>query len=123
MAAIFIVSGQTSDKIPSFGAWDFQMKKLGHFLAYAILAILARHALSERRWSWLWAWMITAGYAMSDEFHQSFVPGRRATAQDVVIDCLGGMVGLLASYYWQQHLIHRLPLAQLRREPEQEPLP
>jgi len=35
------------------------------------------------------------GYALSDEFHQSFVPVRSASLIDVGIDLLGAVVGLV----------------------------
>ena len=34
-------------------------------------------------------------YATTDEFHQSFIPSRTATAHDVMIDIVGAIVGLL----------------------------
>lgn len=34
-------------------------------------------------------------YAISDEFHQSFIPGRGASFKDVCIDTLGGISGIL----------------------------
>ncbi|MGQ9583297.1 MAG: VanZ family protein [Thermoplasmatota archaeon] len=35
-------------------------------------------------------------YALSDEIHQSFVPGREASALDLLIDTLGGSLGAFA---------------------------
>jgi len=37
----------------------------------------------------------SAGYAITDEIHQAFVPGRQAQATDVLIDTLGAAIGLL----------------------------
>ena len=36
-------------------------------------------------------------YALSDEFHQSFVPGRDGNIVDVLIDSSGALVGILVS--------------------------
>ena len=37
-------------------------------------------------------------YACSDEFHQSFVPGRGPAFKDVMIDSTGALVGLTIIY-------------------------
>lgn len=34
-------------------------------------------------------------YAIVDEYHQSFIPGRGASFKDVCIDTLGGISGIL----------------------------
>ena len=36
-------------------------------------------------------------YALSDEFHQTFVPGRDGNIVDVLIDSSGALVGILLS--------------------------
>ena len=36
-------------------------------------------------------------YAASDEFHQTFVPGRDGNIVDVLIDSSGALVGILLS--------------------------
>jgi VanZ family protein len=94
MAAIFVASSQTRAEIPSFGVWDLLVKKLGHFLSYALLAFLSWRAAGESDHPYVWAFLITILYAISDEWHQSFVPTRHASALDVAIDSLGGLVML-----------------------------
>jgi VanZ family protein len=91
MGLIFAFSHQPSGSLPNFGAADLSIKKGGHFIAYLILAILARRALGHSGWALLW----TAVYAVSDEFHQTFIPGRQGSGVDVLIDCAGGLTGLL----------------------------
>jgi VanZ family protein len=87
MGIIFYLSHQPSDEIPQFGVIDLLVKKGAHFGAYFILAWLARFALGR----WDWALLLTAVYAISDEYHQTFIPGRDGNVIDVVIDCLGGL--------------------------------
>lgn len=41
MAAIFFMSNQPSEVLPVYGSWDWLIKKGAHFLAYALLAVLA----------------------------------------------------------------------------------
>lgn len=91
MAAIFIVSNQPSGALPAYGPWDVVVKKGGHFLAYALLALLARYAGLRAPA----ALLLAVAYAISDEFHQLFVPGRNGSVADVVIDGLGALSALL----------------------------
>jgi VanZ family protein len=70
--------------------WD----KLLHATGYAGLGVLALRAfhggLSPLRLKpTLWATLTVVLWAISDEIHQSFVPGRDATAGDVVADTVG----------------------------------
>jgi len=80
------------------------IRKGAHVAEYAILAILLWRALRKptrndpRPWSWNevgWAVLLVTLYAAGDEFHQSFVPSRGACVVDVLIDILGGMIGLI----------------------------
>ena len=87
----------------------FLVRKLGHLSEYAVLALLALRAirLSARpvssRWSWAragLALLIAAAYAATDEWHQSFVPGRTAALFDVLIDSSGASAGLTLAFFW-----------------------
>lgn len=90
MGAIFYVSGTPSNEIPDFGIVDLLVKKGGHVLAYAILAVLAYRATGSYRV----ALLIAVLYALSDEAHQLFVAGRNGQPLDVLIDTVGAVVGL-----------------------------
>jgi VanZ family protein len=79
----------------------FGIRKAGHFTEYAILAALVARALrtSSRqvlrdRW-FLVSLLLIIVYALSDEFHQSFVPSRTASIYDSMIDSAGGLFALL----------------------------
>src|SRR6266581_5535849 len=69
------------------------IRKLGHLTEYAILAALLWRAFG-RGITWhlkmsilfLVAWVACAIFAASDELHQSFVPSRTASPNDVMID-------------------------------------
>ena len=81
-------------------AVQFGVRKLAHLTEYAILAALVARALcnSLQTWQWRYAFLvvcIAAGYAALDEFHQSFVVSRTASARDVFIDSAGAIVGVL----------------------------
>jgi VanZ family protein len=87
MAAIFYLSAQQSvgPELPAF------TRVIAHFSEYALLAGLwawaLRPALGRRAIPAAAA--ICVLYAISDEFHQSFVEGRDSDPLDVVVDCLG----------------------------------
>jgi VanZ family protein len=72
----------------------YLMRKAGHLTEYAILAALLFRAIRRDRTGWNWRWAaaaiaIAALYAATDEFHQSFVPGRTPSVWDVLLDTTG----------------------------------
>ena len=89
MAIIFAFSaqhggGQLADS-------EVVLRKLGHALGYLVLTLLLLRALRRTGAAVAVpaAMAVALAYAVSDEWHQSFVPGRAATAQDVAIDGIG----------------------------------
>ena len=71
-----------------------------HFIAYFILGILVFNALrwddaSPYHQSFIRAFIISVLYAISDEFHQYFVPERAAELKDVLVDSAGALSGIL----------------------------
>lgn len=100
MAAIFYFSSIPSKEMPSFGNWDALVKKSGHILGYALLALAylrGIHSPDWRAFSLALAGVIL--FAVLDEFHQSYVPGRTSTMVDVGIDTLGAFIGLTAARF------------------------
>ena len=95
MALIFAFSAQS--RLPSAPQpWlDFLFKKSAHFAVFATLAALLWRAFEWRSRAWIWAWLLTVIYAISDEWHQSFVAGRHPQATDVLIDACGAATALL----------------------------
>jgi VanZ family protein len=98
MAVIFAASSFPSRSLPRFGSWDWLVKKGGHMLGYGLLAAAYVRGLAwgaRPTWRQLLAAILLAGlYGATDEFHQSFVPGRGAAAADVAIDTLGAAIGI-----------------------------
>lgn len=96
------LSGKLADLLyPLFGL-SYEMlslliRKAAHFSEYALLGILTFRVASYRLkygqvvCSLIFCWL----YALSDEWHQSFVPGRAASLRDVLIDGLGACAGIL----------------------------
>ncbi len=82
---IFIASSLPGGSVAVASPWD----KLAHFGAYAVLAFSLRSAGAPASW----AWFLAAAYGVSDEFHQSFIPGRTPCAADWLADALGALAG------------------------------
>lgn len=78
---------------------DHPIRKLAHATEYAVFAMLLCGIwLDERRTrriSAVCAWGTATVYAMTDEFHQLFVPGRSGQVKDVLLDSCGAAVGVL----------------------------
>ena len=77
------------------------VRKTGHLSGYAMLAAVVWRAKQKGIFVGGWSWrsarfaeIVAALYAMTDEFHQSFVPTRDASIWDVLIDSTGAAVGL-----------------------------
>lgn len=74
----------------------FILRKGAHFTAYLVLGLLAAYAQEpKRRKEWLWTLIICIVYAVSDEYHQTFIPGRSGELRDVLIDSAGSFTGLV----------------------------
>ena len=95
MALIFAASS-TADPDPLPGRF---LDKVAHLAVYAVLGALIARALSGGRLSaatWRHAFaavLLSTLYGVSDEWHQSFVPGRTPDAMDIVADAVGAAVG------------------------------
>ncbi len=103
MGLIFFLSSQpTLPRYPNEMV-DTILKKTGHVVEYAILAFLFHRVFSKgtdtiRIQPLLISFALSSLYAASDEYHQTFVPGRNGTPVDVVIDALGAVLALSTVY-------------------------
>ena len=100
MGVIFILSAQPSLPHAPDTLLDLILKKATHMIEYGILAFLLWRALARRRNTFSHsalaiAFLISVLYAASDEYHQTFVPGRHGTLVDVGVDTVGVLVALL----------------------------
>jgi VanZ family protein len=86
----------------------FLIRKCGHFSEYAILSLLAaRTFITSSRAGFRRSWFVAALvlvclYALSDEYHQSFVASRSASIYDSLIDTLGGFTALALMFLWRK---------------------
>lgn len=97
---IFHESSQ-SRPLPFLPDAIFTHDKLLHLGAYAVLGALLAGALARTRVGALpraavVAALLVSAYGVSDEWHQSYVPGRTADPWDWAADTLGGAAGATA---------------------------
>lgn len=93
---IFYFSSQSDLKSGLTWPYDFILRKLAHITEYAILFLLIirafkNYGLSTKKALFL-AFILTILYAISDEYHQSFIAQRVGSPTDVIIDSFGVML-------------------------------
>lgn len=95
---------------PDLNSFNYFVRKNAHFIAYLVLGLLSSNAIGRSRphnlRNALFALLLCVLYAISDEVHQLFVPGRGGQAMDVLIDSAGAVVGI-GLYYIVMKLSHR----------------
>ena len=95
------------------GVLDLILRKIAHVFEYAVLLVLAFRAFlvtfksAKTPVVYLLAFVFSVFYAVLDEFHQSFVPGRGPSAMDVLIDTAGVFSGLALLKFKNRLLVDR----------------
>ena len=97
---IFLGSSIPAVSVSGNGLVDFLSHKTVHLFEYSVFYLLLYRALVGGKavmdWGLVsWAILLTVLYAVSDEWHQSFTPGREARLEDVFVDFLGGGMGIV----------------------------
>jgi VanZ family protein len=108
---IFFLSGIPNLRT-EFGFWDLLLRKAAHMTEYAILFLLTRRAVAGSSAAFAGRAGILAAvfailYAVSDEFHQSFVPTRGPSVRDVGIDAAGVFIGAILFLWWTRRVATR----------------
>jgi VanZ family protein len=108
MGSIFFLSHQPGD---SFSLPDIiNIDKALHALVYTILGLAAFLALSpslQQRHPLLSSGAVVLFcllYGITDEFHQSFIPGRCSSGGDLIADTLGGVLAVIVWWGGQRWL-------------------
>lgn len=82
----------------AIGIANHYVRKTAHFMIYAILAVLVYNLMAsygiKRSKVVLFAALVCLAYAVSDEIHQIYVPGRAGRLKDVFIDFSGSASAL-----------------------------
>lgn len=102
MAVIFMGSSLSDPGTPpgglSYGAV--------HVTEYAILGALVLRARARASWrgvtlaAAVWAFALSTAYGLSDEWHQSFVPGREPQLLDLAADAAGAAAAAGVVWAW-----------------------
>jgi VanZ family protein len=91
MVIIFYFSSRQTTGIGTNATDRFYILKTFHLIEYATLAVLLFFGYKKYKYSIITAYL----YALTDEFHQTFIPGRTGRFRDTLIDLLGITIGLL----------------------------
>ncbi|MCR4324985.1 MAG: VanZ family protein [Candidatus Curtissbacteria bacterium] len=102
-AVIFTFSSLPQTSVSGFYLTDFIIKKTAHISEYAILYALTFRASGGKL---VGSYLLVMLYAISDEIHQSFVPGRTPKVYDVVGFDLTG-ANIAAYSLWKLKQIHK----------------
>ena len=111
MAVIFFLSHQP-DLSSGLGIFDLIGRKVLHALEYALLCFLwwrALRTVARSGRAVLIAFVVSAAYAATDEYHQSFIEGRTGTPVDVAIDVIGAAAAAQLLRRREQHGRGALP--------------
>lgn len=86
-----------------FGFIEFFIRKGAHFVIFFFLGLFwflgLRHRVDNIYLTLFLAVLLTAGYASFDELRQAFHPNRTALMEDVILDTVGGTVGILMAFF------------------------
>jgi VanZ family protein len=110
MVLIFAASSLSSEALESAGSAKASRSApivvnqvTAHLIEFGVLAALLYRALSYRKGlfvQWVVVVVATTAYGASDEFHQSFVPGRYPSWLDIGFDTVGAILGSSAVLAW-----------------------
>jgi len=90
MFFIFFLSSRSTTGIGTGRTERFLILKTFHLIEYALLFLFLFFAFRKKPQSLGLAYL----YALSDEFHQWFIPGREGKFVDTLIDLLGIVIGI-----------------------------
>jgi VanZ family protein len=112
---LFYLSAQPDIPTPPGPLLQQLYERGGHALAYAILAWLYLRALRRNIHNRVVLRLVSAGlavlYAMSDEYHQTFVPGRSGDLTDLLVDGAGACGAMLLGWWLERRRALRRPAA------------
>lgn len=82
---------------------SFYVRKLAHFSLFLLLELLLYIGIKMVviKFPGLYSILILIIYAISDEVHQYFIPGRSCEIRDMFIDICGGLCALIIIKLWE----------------------
>ena len=102
------MGGETLENLVA--SLQFIVRKGAHFSLYAVLGILSfisfvTYKAMPLALRCFISFLVSAVYAVSDEYHQTFIKGRSGELRDVLIDSAGALLGIILSL--SIYLIHK----------------
>ena len=97
---IFMASGRSQVAAPDINGID----KVAHFFVFGLLATLVARVPAVANWRLLGIWsavVLVSTYGITDEFHQSFTPGRSVEFADWLGDTAGAALGVFVYAKWR----------------------
>ena len=97
IASLFVSDDLTPEmQMMYIHKFSFILRKTAHFTVYLILGVLVWNFLKEFQLKHIAviALIICCLYSISDEYHQTFVPGRSGEVRDVCVDTSGALLGI-----------------------------
>ncbi len=95
---IVVASGRGQVASPALVDFD----KVAHFSLFGLLASLVVRTGFPPRRAWV-AVAVVSLFGLTDEWHQSFTPGRSVEVADWVADTLGAIVAVTLYVHWPRY--------------------
>lgn len=88
------------------------IRKNAHAFEYLILALFISNLMFnfklKGKSAVIYIMFVCLFYAVTDEFHQAFVPGRTSLVSDVLIDFIGSLIGIFIFYVFYYKVFRKL---------------
>ena len=97
------IMNKTHIEVTNLELISYLVRKVAHFTEYTVfglsLGLTANAYFGTKWWISLSSWGFGVLYAATDEYHQTFVPGRYGSVKDVIIDSMGLALGVVITYF------------------------
>jgi VanZ family protein len=114
LVAVLIFGVSSRSTVPEPGIPN--LDKVAHFSVYGLLGTLLVRTRAGGRWAPFLAFAGASLYGVTDEVHQSFVPGRSAEVADWVADTAGAALAIVLYTRWTWYRSRlEAPLVRKRR--------
>lgn len=104
LGVIFVFSSLPDLKSDLPGLFDFILRKAAHIFEYAVLGFLLFRGFRRgqgysAKQAFIFSFSLSALYAVSDEWHQTFILNRSGEIKDIFIDSFGAFLSLSVLYF------------------------
>lgn len=98
MALVFYLSSRTF-KLPKFPDNFDKIVHIGIYIPLSFLLYTSLKRSGIRRYVFILSVLLTGIYGITDELHQSYVPGRHSSHWDFIADFTGAFIGSAAARF------------------------